>query len=1038
MPIRRRPLLFSGAVVLLMLSAAVVTLWVPRPEQQPSQRKASLPLAVSAPITFEENRGQADPEVEFLARSPRHTVLLSAEGLTTSRPGNGDESPVTTRMTLVRGNSSAKAEGVGPVSQRSHYFIGNDPAQWRTNVRHYDRVRYSDVYPDIDLVYYSRDGELEYDFVVAPAADPSQIELVFEGASDVHLDASGDLRIGSEKGETRHRKPFVYQEIAGLRAEVSSRYDLRDANRVGFALGAYDPELPLVVDPKLQVSSFTGGGAQDFTQTLAYGPGNALWLSGASQSTNFPIPSGSSRPMLPGLRATFLARYDEVVDADGRWTRRLGETIFIGGSSDATPKKLQVDEQGILYLLGDTDSSDFPTTNDAFQRFYGGGDRDIYVSIIDPGQSNGTLSLNDKGDDGPVLLSSTFVGGFGDDFGEDADLGDCPAELPGPCFFWTGNTTSTNLNPTANAPQHPFGGKEDGLVGITAPDPTPADAALGFLMRFGGSGSEVDQRITATTEGGFCLGMTTDSTTLPVPPETLEGSVQPEPAGGTDGFITCLRPLVEKSLNAAGLDEDDFSQDHDAATFVGGGNDEQFAAIDAFIERVSPSEKDILLDSSIETVFNSTSRELAGSISLDDIIPPGSPTPSEDDPGSYIVAWNDELSEAQNATVLNPLGPNELVNTAGFNPSPNPVFIRAEILRLYLSTSGNIGFRQAEIGFQGAVEKPILGLSPEGRTGETASNYSSVLLGGAGDEVVTDGALGPASAAAVGFTNSTSASPVGLTPEARAKGATPGFPVTAGAPQRQFGGGSFDGFLIEFYQPQLLRAAVLGGASFLERDVSGGQILTLFAFSVGAPAGIGLTINDDGMAADQLGLTRVLFDGEPAPMVFANRSQASVIAPLRIQEQERTLMQVEFDGVVSNAVELIVGPAAPGLFSLDGTGSGQGAILNPDFSVNGPDNPAPGDGFVIVYGTGGGMTNPACPDGGFGPFAEPLPRLQLPVRVLVDGAEVNQNYAGSAPGLVCGVNQFNVIPTNNPSGPAVPIQVCVNEVCSNIVTAAFE
>jgi len=209
-----------------------------------------------------------------------------------------------------------------------------------------------------------------------------------------------------------------------------------------------------------------------------------------------------------------------------------------------------------------------------------------------------------------------------------------------------------------------------------------------------------------------------------------------------------------------------------------------------------------------------------------------------------------------------------------------------------------------------------------------------------------------------------------------------------------------------------------------------------------------LTVGQDGNLLEVLGEASVLVDGEPNPMTFASETQNNFIYrptvgfPFNLSgkgEQPPVVeVQVGFAGDVSNVVEVPVMEANPGLFALDGSGQGQGAILNPDFTTNGPDNPAPSDGFVIVYGTGGGITDPACPDGGFGPFAEPLPRLQLPVQILVDGDEVNQNYAGSAPGLVCGVNQFNVIPTNSPSGPAVPIQICVNDVCSNIVTAVFE
>lgn len=130
--------------------------------------------------------------------------------------------------------------------------------------------------------------------------------------------------------------------------------------------------------------------------------------------------------------------------------------------------------------------------------------------------------------------------------------------------------------------------------------------------------------------------------------------------------------------------------------------------------------------------------------------------------------------------------------------------------------------------------------------------------------------------------------------------------------------------------------------------------------------------------------------------------------------------------------------ANPGLYTLDSSGTGQGAILNPDFSINGPGNPAPSGSFISVFGTGGGAVDPPCPDGEVGPSAEPLPRLQLPTRALVNGEETQVLFAGSAPQLVCGANQFVIDPAGNPAGSAVTVQVCVADACSNTVTAAFE
>ena len=166
-------------------------------------------------------------------------------------------------MTLVNANPQSQAAGHDALPGKSNYFIGNDPAKWRTNIPTYAKVKYEGVYPGVDLVYYGNQGQLEYDFVVAPGADPGLVTLAFEGAREVHIDARGELVLGVEGGEVRQHKPVVYQEVAGVKQEVAGRYVMKGTRQVGFRVAAYDPSRPLIIDPVLVYSTYLGGSGGD-------------------------------------------------------------------------------------------------------------------------------------------------------------------------------------------------------------------------------------------------------------------------------------------------------------------------------------------------------------------------------------------------------------------------------------------------------------------------------------------------------------------------------------------------------------------------------------------------------------------------------------------------------------------------------------------------------------------------------------------------------------------------------------------------------
>jgi len=158
-------------------------------------------------------------------------------------------SPAVVRMKLVGANPRAVVAGRAELPGTSNYFIGNDPSKWRTNVPQYARVEYEDVYRGVNLAYYGNQWQLEYDFIVKPGADPRQIRLAVEGADDLRIDAEGNLVLSLPGGDVVEKPPVVYQEFGGVRKAVEGRFVLCGRDKVGFQVGAYEVDRPLVLDP---------------------------------------------------------------------------------------------------------------------------------------------------------------------------------------------------------------------------------------------------------------------------------------------------------------------------------------------------------------------------------------------------------------------------------------------------------------------------------------------------------------------------------------------------------------------------------------------------------------------------------------------------------------------------------------------------------------------------------------------------------------------------------------------------------------------
>jgi hypothetical protein len=230
------------------------------PQSNPKAQARILDTYGNLPLSFEANHGQTDGRVKFLSRTGRYSLFLTGDEAVLALSGkktNADrakigsaahtsQSMATTkaggvlRMKLRNANLAAKVSGTDELAGTSNYFIGNDPAKWRTSVPTYAKVKYEGIYSGIDLVYYGNQRRLEYDFIVAPGADPHRIEFDVRGANRIRKDAYGELVFKVGEDEIRWHKPVVYQEKGGVRQLVPARYAISHTNRVGFELGKYD------------------------------------------------------------------------------------------------------------------------------------------------------------------------------------------------------------------------------------------------------------------------------------------------------------------------------------------------------------------------------------------------------------------------------------------------------------------------------------------------------------------------------------------------------------------------------------------------------------------------------------------------------------------------------------------------------------------------------------------------------------------------------------------------------------------------------
>lgn len=245
---------------------------------------------------------------------------------------------------------------------KCNYFLGNDQSKWRTDVPNYTSVTYQEVYPGIDLKYYGDGRQMEYDFIVPPGADYSQIKVQYEGAKSLTVNASGDLVIETAWGYVTEKVPIIYQLDGANRVAITGTYRVADNRSFGFSLGPeYDRSLPVVIDPVLSYSTYLGGASEDVGHGIAVDLVGSAYVTGITQSSDFPTasPFDGSYSDLGDAFVTKVSKGYICGDADGSSIVTISDAvllinyIFSGGPA---PDPL---------LSGDADCSGGVTSSDA-------------------------------------------------------------------------------------------------------------------------------------------------------------------------------------------------------------------------------------------------------------------------------------------------------------------------------------------------------------------------------------------------------------------------------------------------------------------------------------------------------------------------------------------------------------------------------------------------------------------------------------------------------------------------------------------------
>ena len=475
-----------GSFRLAAVFGAALTLAAAPPEPALSQAKAAL---AQTPLRFEVNQGQWDPAVLYAAQSGGFDMMFTAHGPAMTLAGSHRVD-----ISLPNSNPAPAIEAIGKLPTRTDYFVGARE-HWHTNIANYSRIRYDAVYPGVDVVYYGRQNQLEFDFVLQPGADPQAIRLKFQGARHLSITSEGDLAFEFGNGRMLQKKPLIYQQdpLTSTRREIRGRYVMVARNVVGLRVDGYDRTRPLVIDPTLLYCSYLGGSGSDQINAVQVDSQGHLYVAGSTTTGDLLATNDAYSAAMISQPSIFVA----IIDTTPGSGYPLLYFTYIGGGGSDIPLAMAVDAQENVYLTGTTTSTAFPTTVNAVQTTGAGSVVAAFVLELNPFGLSGGVSL----------VYSTFLGGTTGDTSGNGIAVDRKGLI-----YVIGSTKATDFPLTDSAYLGVTWGPEDAFLCQIDPNA----GALVYSTYLGGELADQGRFILVAPNGLVYFAVTTESTEFPM------------------------------------------------------------------------------------------------------------------------------------------------------------------------------------------------------------------------------------------------------------------------------------------------------------------------------------------------------------------------------------------------------------------------------------------------------------------------------------------------------------------------------------------